>query len=101
MFRKILLSFNITTRRNFKTQKSLFYERRRRKGDGTKTDIFEERAAASQETYFRKKTARQLALIKEKLLVESGKLDKKKDKKSKDESDILKKADNAEPVKSD
>ena len=45
--------------------KRTFSERRRRKGDGTKTDIFEERSAASQEEYFRKETARQLKKIRE------------------------------------
>ena len=44
-----------------------FCERRRRRGDGTKKDIFEERAGASQAEYFRNETARQLEAIKEKL----------------------------------
>lgn len=55
----------------------LYSERRRRKGDGTKTDIFDERAAASQEEYFRKKTARQLQLIKEQMRKEREERDKR------------------------
>ncbi|XP_023314358.1 uncharacterized protein LOC111693598 [Trichogramma pretiosum] len=68
MLRKILNKNSLSNAINFERQLQCFYcERRRRKGDGTKTDIFEERAAASQEEYFRKRTARQLDILREKL----------------------------------
>lgn len=50
----------------FELQRRWYSERRRRKGDGTKTDIFEERSAASQEEYFRRETARQLQRLRDK-----------------------------------
>lgn len=45
--------------RNLRGQR-FFSERRRRKGDGTKTEIFEEKGLADQDQYFRKEAARQL-----------------------------------------
>lgn len=60
---------------------SRFYcERSRRKGDGTKTDIFEEKAAASQDEYFRKKTRRQVQLIREQLKKEKAERDAREEK---------------------
>lgn len=62
---KVLRIFNATLRnRGPICQIRRYYERRRRKGDGTKTDIFEEKGAASQEEYFRKETARQLKKLR-------------------------------------
>lgn len=66
--------------------KRSYSERRRRKGDGTKTDIFEERSAASQEEYFRKETARQLKKIKEKQKQQGEELKKQLEDQSKHES---------------
>ena len=63
--RTILRVFNITRNRCLYQNRRHFSERTRRRGDGTKTDIFEERATASMEKYFRKETARQLKKIKE------------------------------------
>lgn len=45
----------------------LFSDKRRRKGDGSKSTIFEETSASDQEAYFRKKTARQIKELKERL----------------------------------
>ena len=59
----VLRIFNVSRQRCLYQSKRC-YERRRRKGDGTKTDIFEERAGASMEEYFRKETARQLKKLK-------------------------------------
>lgn len=42
----------------------LFSEHSRRRGDGSETDAFEERAAASQERYFRKLANEQLEALR-------------------------------------
>lgn len=70
-------------------QNKYYSERRRRKGDGTKTDIFEEKSAANQDEYFRRETARQLEIIREKL----------KNKKTKNKSDDKKNNTGAENKK--
>lgn len=94
MLRLILSSGNEALCSKFAAARNcrFFCERRRRKGDGTKTDIFDERAAASQEEYFRKKTARQLEMLRKQMLKEKDGDPKShetdEDKKSK--SDVTK-----------
>lgn len=67
MLRRITINFGSRyARSTFELQRNSYSERRRRKGDGTKTDIFEERSAASQDEYFRRETARQLRKLREK-----------------------------------
>lgn len=64
-------------------QKINYSERRRRKGDGTKTDIFEEKSAASQDEYFRRESAKQLEKIRDeqnKKAEKEGKIDDKQEK---------------------
>lgn len=87
----VMKIFTMTRNRVPLNQCKRYYERRRRKGDGTKTDIFEEKSAASQEEYFRKETVRQLEKIrlnleKEDKLKEEEKL-KKEDKLKKEKND--------------
>lgn len=78
MLRKMLFSGNDASYSKFLSHEYRYFcERRRRKGDGTKTDIFDERAAASQDEYFRKKTWRQLEIMKEKMRKEKEKLEEK------------------------
>lgn len=78
MLRKMLFRGNDAFYSNsFSLEFRSFCERRRRKGDGTKTDIFDERAAASQDEYFRKKTARQVEILKEKIRKEKEKQEEK------------------------
>lgn len=58
-----------------------YSERRRRTGTGRKREIFEEKAAASEDEYFRKETARQLKELKEKQRqIKKAKKNKKNDK---------------------
>lgn len=61
------------------------YERKRRKGDGTKTDIFEEKAGASMDEYFRKETKRQLQKLKIEM-ENKKKLEEKKDSEKMEEN---------------
>ena len=74
----------------------LFCERRRRKGDGTKTDILEERAAASQDEYFRKKTARQLEKLRDRMKkeLEEGKKKQIESENSSKDSSYVPRNDN-------
>lgn len=71
MLRRFLTSgkkyVNLDTKTWTQQAERSYCERKRRKGDGTKADIFEERAGASQSEYFRKKTAHQLEKLREKL----------------------------------
>lgn len=63
------------------SEKKNYCERRRRRGDGSKRDIFEEKSAASQDEYFRKEAARQLQELKERLeKLEKAEKDRKNDK---------------------
>ncbi|KAK0086283.1 hypothetical protein PV325_003429 [Microctonus aethiopoides] len=82
MFKCILKSINeIKCKALFELPRKPYSERRRRKGDGTKTDIFEEKSSASQDEYFRKEQARQLGKLREKSISnDKQKKEKKKDK---------------------
>lgn len=80
--RRTLISFTLN---RVIFQGTRFYcERRRRKGDGTKTDIFEERANASQDEYFRKKTRSQLQALRDLFKRKEDKTKKKEDDKASD-----------------
>lgn len=85
--------FNITCNRVSIYQNKRYYERRRRKGDGTKTDIFQEKASASEEEYFRKETVRQFKKIRLNLEKENKLKKEEKDKKETDKLKSKKKTD--------
>lgn len=93
MLRKLLTNSNYVSAdtKYWLLQNRLYCERRRRKGDGSKSDIFEERAGASQNEYFRKQTAHQLERLREKLKKEkeeqAPKTTEEKDETNKKESE--------------
>ncbi|XP_011693310.1 PREDICTED: uncharacterized protein LOC105453233 [Wasmannia auropunctata] len=74
-----------------------YSERRRRTGTGRKREIFEERAAASEDEYFRRETARQLKELREK--IEQVKAEKKENDKEQKKSDQADKTTSKKPNK--
>lgn len=99
MFRGLIargknVSFQDT--KNLIQRNRLYCERRRRKGDGTKTDIFDEKAAANQADYFRKKTAHQLEQLREKLKKEQEGQGKETEEQQKNKAEEDKRKNNKE-----
>lgn len=77
-----------------------YSERRRRSGDGRKREIFEEKAAASEDEYFRRETARQLKELREKQnQIKEEKKNKKKNDKAAEKDIKQKKPDQVDKTK--